>query len=92
MSDSLAIAAPADFHVHLRQGEFAAFLAPHVRKGGFRLAYVMPNLRPPISNTEEALLYRAQLQAADPTIDYLMTLYLSPELTPDEIRKAKRAA
>ncbi|KAH9938615.1 Dihydroorotase [Fomitopsis serialis] len=91
MSDSLAIAAPADFHVHLRQGEFAAFLAPHVRKGGFRLAYVMPNLRPPISNTEEALLYRAQLQAADPTIDYLMTLYLSPELTPDEIRKAKRA-
>ncbi|TFY61061.1 hypothetical protein EVJ58_g4747 [Rhodofomes roseus] len=91
MTDSLAVAAPADFHVHLRQGAFAAFLAPYVRKGGFRLAYVMPNLRPPISNTEEALLYRAQLQAADPTIDYLMTLYLSPELTPDEVRKAKSA-
>ena len=46
---------------------------------------------PPISNAEEALLYRAQLQAAEPAVQYLMTLYLSPELTPDEIRKAKRA-
>ncbi|EPS95345.1 hypothetical protein FOMPIDRAFT_1025828 [Fomitopsis schrenkii] len=91
MSQSLAIAAPADFHVHLRQGEYAAFLAPHVRKGGFKLAYVMPNLRPPICNAEEALLYKAQLQTADPAAQYLMTLYLSPELTPDEIRKAKRA-
>ena len=41
MSESLTIAAPADFHVHLRQGDYAAFLAPHVRKGGFKLAYVM---------------------------------------------------
>lgn len=36
-------------------------------------------------------MYKAQLQAIDPTIEYLMTLYLSPDLTPDEIRKAKRA-
>ena len=46
---------------------------------------------PPIKNTEEALLYKAQLQAIDPSVEYLMTLYLSPELTPDEIRKASRA-
>ncbi|EED80766.1 predicted protein [Postia placenta Mad-698-R] len=91
MSDTIAIASPADFHVHLRQGDLAALVTKHVRQGGFRLAYVMPNLKPPIANAEEALLYKAQLQAIDPTIEYLMTLYLSPDLTPDEIRKAKRA-
>ncbi|KZT12754.1 dihydroorotase [Laetiporus sulphureus 93-53] len=91
MSDTISVASPADFHVHLRQGEFAGFLAKHVKKGGFRLAYVMPNLKPPVMNTEEALLYKAQLQAVDPTVEYLMTLYLSPGLTPDEIRKARHA-
>lgn len=108
-TDTIHVAAPADFHVHLRQGSFSQLVTKHVRKGGFALAYVMvrivflrptriyrsystkPNLQPPIKTTEEALLYRAQLQAIDPSIEYLMTLYLSPELTPDEIRKAKAA-
>lgn len=35
--------------------------------------------------------YKAQLQKLDPRVEYLMTLYLSPELTPHEIRKAKKA-
>ena len=52
---------------------------------------LQPNLVPPIKITEEALRYKEQLQAIDPAVEYLMTLYLSPELTPDEIRKAKRA-
>lgn len=38
-----------------------------------------------------ALNYKKELEAIDPTVDYLMTLYLSPDLTPDEIRKAKKA-
>lgn len=38
-----------------------------------------------------AIKYKRDLEAIDPTVDYLMTLYLSPELTPDEIRKAKEA-
>ncbi|THH33605.1 hypothetical protein EUX98_g599 [Antrodiella citrinella] len=90
-ADTLTITAPADFHVHLRQGALSELVTGHVRLGGFTLAYVMPNLTPPIKNTEEALLYKAQLQAIDPVVEYLMTLYLSPELTPNEIRKAKRA-
>ena len=52
---------------------------------------MQPNLVPPIKSTEMALLYKAQLQAIDPSVDYMMTLYLSPELTPEEIRKAKAA-
>ena len=52
---------------------------------------MQPNLKPPISTTDQALEYKANLERIDPTIEYLMTLYLSPDLTPDEIRKAKKA-
>jgi dihydroorotase len=98
---------PADFHVHLRQGDLCSLVTPHVRKGGFTLAYVMvsffllfsstvvhflqPNLKPPITTTEQALAYQAELKRIDPDVQYLMTLYLSPDLTPDEVRKAKMA-
>lgn len=37
----LSINSPADFHVHLRQGELSELVTPHVRQGGFDLAYVM---------------------------------------------------
>jgi dihydroorotase len=42
-------------------------------------------------NTEQALAYKATLESIEPGVQYLMTLYLSPELTPQEIRKAKQA-
>lgn len=38
---SISVSSPADFHVHLRQAELAELVTPHVRKGGFYLAYVM---------------------------------------------------
>ncbi|EKM80464.1 hypothetical protein AGABI1DRAFT_73699 [Agaricus bisporus var. burnettii JB137-S8] len=88
---ALNISSPADFHVHLRQGSFSELITPHVRKGGFHLAYVMPNLKPPITTTDQALKYKADLQKIDSDVEYLMTLYLSPDLTPEEIRKASAA-
>ncbi|KDQ64670.1 hypothetical protein JAAARDRAFT_28309 [Jaapia argillacea MUCL 33604] len=88
---SVQVTDPADFHVHLRQAEFSKLVTPHVRQGGFSLAYVMPNLKPPITTTDQALAYKAELEKIDPSVDYLMTLYLSPDLTPDEVRKAKAA-
>ncbi|CUA70299.1 dihydroorotase [Rhizoctonia solani] len=87
----LQVPSPADFHVHLRQGNMSALVTPHVALGGFKLAYVMPNTKPPITSTEQALAYKKELEAIDPQTEYMMTLYLSPELTPDEIRKAKAA-
>ena len=36
------------------------------------------------------MAYRAQLQALEPTVQFLMTLFLSPSLTPAEIVRAKR--
>ncbi|KZP12089.1 Dihydroorotase [Athelia psychrophila] len=91
MATTIALPAPADFHVHLRQGDLSKLVTPHVRKGGFHLAYVMPNLKPPITTVSQALEYKSTLESIDPSVDYLMTLYLSPDLTPEEVRKAKDA-
>jgi dihydroorotase len=50
-----------------------------------------PNLKPPVTTTTAALAYKSELEAIDSSIEYLMTLYLSPELTPNEVRKAHAA-
>ena len=52
---------------------------------------LQPNLKPPITTTDQALAYKEQLSKIDPDVEYLMTLYLSPDLTPGEIKKAKKA-
>jgi hypothetical protein len=44
ISEMLKVFQPSDFHVHLRQGDFASLVVPHVRQGGFGLAYVMVRL------------------------------------------------
>ncbi|KAH9981853.1 Dihydroorotase [Russula compacta] len=88
---TISVSSPADFHVHLRQGDLSELVTPHVREGGFRLAYVMPNLTPPITTTDRALEYKSILEKIDPEMEFLMTLYLSPDLTPDEVRRAKSA-
>jgi dihydroorotase len=40
-SVEIQVPGPADFHVHLRQGNICELVTPHVRQGGFSLAYVM---------------------------------------------------
>lgn len=50
-----------------------------------------PNLVPPITSTEAALSYRDTLRSISPETEWLMTLYLGPAITPDEIRKAAAA-
>lgn len=88
--DSITLTAPADFHVHLRQGEMSELIAPHVSQGGITLGYVMPNLMPPITTNDAAIAYHSQLKAIAPETDFWMTLYLHPSLTPEEIEKAAK--
>ena len=38
-----------------------------------------------------ALKYKAELECIDPNTTYLMTLYLSPDLTVEEVKKAAKA-
>jgi dihydroorotase len=54
----------------------------------------MPNLKPPVTTVAMALAYRDRIRAAVPeklAFEPLMTLYLTDNLPPDEIRRAKAA-
>ncbi|KAI5805869.1 hypothetical protein EDC01DRAFT_268597 [Geopyxis carbonaria] len=90
MTQTLELPAAADFHVHLRDGSMMETVVPTVRQGGASLAYVMPNLVPPITSVEQALSYHARLSAIDSSVAFLMTLYLSPEITPEVIAEAAK--
>lgn len=53
----------------------------------------MPNLKPPITTTAKALEYRESiLKALPPDTDFnpLMTLYLTDNTSPEEIRVASK--
>ncbi|RUP47427.1 dihydroorotase, homodimeric type [Jimgerdemannia flammicorona] len=89
--DTITIPTASDFHIHLRQDAMMRMIVPRIAEGGVSLVYVMPNLKPPITRTEQALTYKAQLEKLAPNVTFLMTLYLSPELTPEEVRRAKQA-
>jgi dihydroorotase len=68
-----------------------AAVLPHSAKR-FARAIVMPNLNPPVTSTEQALDYQARILAALPDglhFDPLMTLYLTDNLEPAEIRRAQ---
>ncbi|WVQ86008.1 dihydroorotase, homodimeric type [Cryptococcus sp. DSM 104549] len=91
MSNEIVLPAPADFHVHVRQGKMCELVTPQVAKGGVRTAYIMPNLVPPLTSTDAVLAYKSELERIDSSVEWLMTLYLHPEVTPDEIRKAAKA-
>lgn len=54
-------------------------------------SFLQPNTVPPIKTTEQALSYKKELEALAPQVTFYMTLYLSPELTVEEIRKASKA-
>ncbi|KAI5308812.1 hypothetical protein KEM55_004795 [Ascosphaera atra] len=88
---SVELSPAVDFHVHLRDGAMMKTVVPTIRQGGCDTAYVMPNLVPPITRVAAALDYKKRLQELDPSVNYLMTLYLEPTITPEEIEKAAQA-
>jgi dihydroorotase len=86
----LTLTRPDDWHLHLRDGATMAAVLPHTAQR-FARAIVMPNLKPPITTTGQALAYRERILAALPpglSFRPLMTLYLTDRLAPDEIRRA----
>ena len=89
--DRLTLKRPDDWHLHLRDGPaMRAVLADAARQ--FARAIVMPNLRPPVRTTYEALDYRERILCALPdgaSFEPLMTLYLTDDTPPEEIVRAK---
>ncbi|MCK9202280.1 MAG: dihydroorotase [Gallionella sp.] len=87
----LTLTRPDDWHLHLRDDALMASVLPDTARQ-FARAIVMPNLRPPVTTTEQAQAYRARILAALPagmSFEPLMTLYLTDNTGAEEIRKAK---
>ena len=93
MTNNLTITQPDDWHLHVRDGAALHTVVPHTA-AQFGRAIIMPNLKPPITTASLALEYKSRILAAVPKgIDFepLMTLYLTDNLPPEEIVKAKAA-
>jgi len=89
----LQIRRPDDWHLHLRDGTALAAVLPFSARQ-FARAIVMPNLRPPVTTAAAALAYRQRIINALPAgadFEPLMTLYLTDNTPPDEIRRARDA-
>ncbi|MFM6831193.1 MAG: amidohydrolase family protein, partial [Novosphingobium sp.] len=87
--DSLTIARPDDWHVHLRDGAVMRGVLAHTARQ-FARAIVMPNLSPPITSVAAAQAYRERIVAALPAgSDFtpLMTCYLTDHSDPAELER-----
>lgn len=90
---TLTLTRPDDWHLHVRDGAAMHAVVPHTA-AQFARAIIMPNLKPPVTTTEQALAYKARILAAVPAgvpFEPLMTLYLTDNLAPEEIARAKAA-
>ncbi|MEY4549837.1 MAG: dihydroorotase [Pseudomonadota bacterium] len=85
----LSLSAPDDWHLHLRDGARMKSVVAHTA-AQFRRALIMPNLVPPIETVQQAHAYRERILAVAGNTGFepLMTLYLTPRTTPEEVRRA----
>ena len=89
--ERLELIRPDDWHLHLRDGTAMASVLPDSARR-FARAIVMPNLKPAVRSTQQALAYRERILAALPDgarFEPLMTLYLTDDTPPEEIMRAK---
>ena len=99
---NLSLTTPDDWHLHVRDGAALAAVLPATARQ-FRRAIIMPNLKPPVRTVAEAAAYRERILAALPgsntnvggmsasgvPFEPLMTLYLTDNTPPDEIKRVK---
>ena len=89
---SLTITRPDDWHVHVRDGQALHAVVGHTA-AQFGRALIMPNLRTPVTTVAQAQAYGARIRAAVPAglaFEPLMALYLTDNLDPSEILRARK--
>jgi dihydroorotase len=96
--EQISITRPDDWHLHLRDGAALAAVLPDTARQ-FARAVVMPNLKPPVATVAQATEYRDRILEAlrvhnertgeALAFEPLMTLYLTDNTPPDEIRRAR---
>lgn len=87
----ITLTRPDDWHLHVRDGKAMTAIIGHTARQ-FRRAIIMPNLKPPVTTTAEALAYRQRILAAlpqDTDFQPLMTLYLTDNTPAEEILRAR---
>ncbi len=87
---NLTIQQPDDWHLHVRDGDSLRAVIAHTARQ-FGRAIIMPNLKPPVTDTSAAQTYRQRILDALPAgsgFEPLMTLYLTDNTTPGTIREA----
>ncbi|MFW7343160.1 dihydroorotase [Pollutimonas sp. H1-120] len=97
-TDTITITRPDDWHLHLRDGAVLdSVVADTARQ--FARAIIMPNLKPPVINTAQALAYRDRIRAAldrasieQAAFTPLMTLYLTDNTSAQEVLTASESA
>ena len=92
-ADHITLTQPDDWHLHVRDGAALQAVVPHTA-AQFARAIIMPNLKPPVTTAAQAMAYRQRILDAVPAglrFEPLMTLYLTDNLPPEEIRRAREA-
>jgi len=93
MTNKLTLIQPDDWHCHLREGAALARTVADTAKQ-FARAIVMPNLSQPVTTVTEAQAYYADIQRMIPASSHfqpLMTLYLTDNTQPEDIKLAKQS-
>lgn len=91
--DQISLCMPDDWHLHFRDGDMLTETVAATARC-FKRAIVMPNLAPPVTTAEMALAYKQRIIDARPAksqFEPLMTLFLTNNTTPEDIREAKKA-
>ena len=60
---TITIVRPDDWHLHVRDDAALEAVVPHTA-ARFGRALIMPNLKPPVTTTAQALAYRERILAA----------------------------
>ncbi len=87
---TIEIPTPDDWHLHLRDDEMLKAVVGASAQT-YRYAMVMPNLRPPLTNTTDAVAYRQRILDAAAAVDGgafkpLITLFASADIDLDDLR------
>jgi dihydroorotase len=91
-TSKLQITRPDDWHLHLRDGNVLAAVAPFTARQ-FARAIIMPNLQPAVTTVKQAVEYVDRIVEAvgDSDFEPLMTLYLTNDTSAEEIIRAEKS-